>query len=139
MLDQLHGIFNTGASGTLTSLSQVGITTKADGTLKLDTSKLDSAMATNFSDVTNLFASATGYATRLKDWSDTVLAPGGLIDTRTQNLNTSIKGYNDQISRLEIRMTTLKKQYTTTYSNLNVMLSNMSSTSTYLTQQLSKL
>jgi len=68
-----------------------------------------------------------------------VLAPGGLIDTRTQNLNTSIKGYNDQISRLEIRMTTLKKQYTTTYSNLNVMLSNMSSTSTYLTQQLSKL
>ena len=139
MLDQLHGIFNTGAGGTLTSLSQVGITTKADGTLKLDSSKLNSAMANNFSDVTNLFSSATGYATRLNEWADYALAPGGLIDTRTKSLNTSIKGYNNQISKLEVRMATLKKQYTTTYSNLNVLLSNMNSTSAYLSQQLSKL
>lgn len=140
MLDQLHGIFNVGASGgTLTSLSEVGITTKADGTLKLDSGKLNSALASNFSDVTNLFSSATGFATRLNAWSDAVLAPDGLIDARTKNLNTSIKGYNDQISRLEVRMATLKKQYTTTYGNLNVMLSNMSGTSAYLTQQLSRL
>jgi flagellar hook-associated protein 2 len=139
MLDQLHGIFNTAATGTLASLSQVGITTKADGTLKLDSSKLNSAMANNFSDVTNLFSSATGYATRLNEWSGSVLAPGGLIDTRTKSLNTSITGYNNQISRLEVRMATLQKQYTITYSNLNVMLSNMNSTSAYLSQQLSKL
>jgi flagellar hook-associated protein 2 len=139
MLDQLHGIFNVGASGALTSLSQVGITTKADGTLKLDSSKLNSALASNFSDVNGLFTSATGFATRLKDWSDTVLAPGGLIDARTKSLNTSIKGYNEQIDRLEVRMVTLKKQYTTTYGNLNVMLSNMSGTSAYLTQQLARL
>jgi flagellar hook-associated protein 2 len=140
MLEQLHGIFNVGASGgALTSLSEVGISTKADGTLKLDSSKLNTAMANNFSDVTNLFSSATGYATRLNAWSESVLASGGLIDTRTQGLNTSIKGYNDQISRLEVRMATLQKQYTTTYSNLNVLLSNMNSTSAYLSQQLSKL
>jgi flagellar hook-associated protein 2 len=140
MLEQLHGIFNVGASGgTLTSLSEVGISTKADSTLKLDSSKLNTAMANNFSDVTNLFSSATGYATRLNAWSDSVLASGGLIDTRTQGLNTSIKGYNDQISKLEVRMATLQKQYTTTYSNLNVLLSNMNSTSAYLSQQLSKL
>ncbi len=139
MLDQLHGIFNVGAGGALTSLSQVGITTKADGTLKLDSSKLNTAMASNFSDVTELFTSATGFATRLQDWSEAVLAPGGLIDARTQSLNSSIRGYNDQIGRLEVRMTTLKKQYTTTYSNLNVMLSNMSGTSAYLTQQLARL
>ena len=139
MLDQLHGIFNVGASGALTSLSQVGITTKADGTLKLDSSKLNSTLASNFSDVNELFTSATGFSTRLKDWSDTVLAPGGLIDARTKSLNTSIKGYNEQIDRLEVRMVTLKKQYTTTYGNLNVMLSNMSGTSAYLTQQLARL
>ena len=139
MLDQLHGIFNTAASGTMASLSQVGITTKADGTLKLDSSKLNSAMANNFSDVTNLFSSVTGYATRLNTWSDSVLAPGGLIDTRTKSLNTSITGYNNQINKLEVRMVTLQKQYTTTYSNLNVLLSNMNSTSAYLSQQLSKL
>lgn len=140
MLDQMRGVLSTGASGgTLTSLAEVGITTKADGTLKLDTSKLNTAMTNNFSDVTNLFTGASGYGTRLKAWAETTLEAGGLIDTRTKSLNTSIKGYNEQISRLEVRMTTLRKQYTKTYSDLNVMLSNMSGTSSYLTQQLARL
>jgi flagellar hook-associated protein 2 len=140
MLDQLHGIFNAGASGgTLTTLAEVGITTKADGTLKLDSSKLNTALTKDFSDVTNLFTSATGFATRLNAWADSVQASGGLIDTRTKSLNTSIKGYNDQISRLEVRMKTLQKQYTKTYGDLNVLLSNMSGTSAYLTQQLARL
>jgi flagellar hook-associated protein 2 len=142
MLDQLRGIFMTAATpvlgGALTSLSQVGITSQADGTLKLDSSKLNSAMTNNFSDVTNLFSSATGYATRLDAWATSAVQAGGLIDTRTQSLNSSIKGYNDQISKLEVRMTTLQKQYTTTYSQLNVLLSNMNSTSAYLTSQFSK-
>lgn len=139
MLDQLRGIFNTAASGgALTSLSQVGISTQAGGTLKLDSSKLNSAMTNNFSDVTNLFSSATGYATRLEAWSKSVVQAGGLIDARTNSLNTSIKGYNDRISTLEVRMTAIQKQYTTTYSNLNVLLSSMNSTSAYLNQQLSR-
>lgn len=138
MLDQLRNILLTGATGgTLTSLSQVGISTQADGTLKLDSSKLSSAMTTSFSDVTNLFSGATGFATRLDAWATSVVQTGGLIDARTTSLNTSIKEYNDRISKLEARMTVLKKQYTTTYTNLNTMLSNMNSTSAYLTQQFS--
>ena len=137
MQDQLRGIFNTAASGgTLTSLSQVGVTTQADGTLSLDKTALNSAMANNYSDVTNLFSSATGFGTRLDAWSTSVLAPGGLIDTSTTSLNTSINGYNDQISRLEVRMTALQKQYTTQYTNLNMLLSSMNDTSAYLTKQL---
>lgn len=139
MLDQLRGIFTTPASGgTLTYLSQVGITSRADGSLTLDSSKLNSAMASNFSDVSNLFSSASGFATRLDAWATSVVQAGGLIDTRTKSLNTSIQGYNDQISRLEVRMTALQKQYTTTYSNLNMLLSNMNATSAYLTSQFSK-
>jgi flagellar hook-associated protein 2 len=138
MLDQLRGILMTGASGgTMTSLSQVGIGFQADGTLKLDSSKLNSAITNNFSDVVNLFSSATGFATRFDAWATSVVQTGGMIDARTTNLNTSIKQYNDQISKLEARMTALQKQYTTTYSNLNTLLSNMNSTSAYLTQQFS--
>ncbi len=138
MLDQLRGIFLTGASGgTLTMLSQVGFTTQADGTLKLDSSKLTSAMANDFADVTNLFSSATGYATRLDTWATSVVQTGGLIDARTTSLNTSITEYNARISKLEVRMTFLQKQYTTTYSRLNSLLASMDNTSAYLTQQFS--
>src|SRR3989338_8271451 len=139
MQDQLRGIFNTAASGgTLTYLSEVGVAFQADGTLKLDSSKLNSAMASNFSDVTNLFSSATGFATRLDAWATSALSPGdGLIATRTDSLNTSIKDYNDQLSKLEARMAALQKRYTATYSNLNMLLISMNGTSSYLSQQLS--
>jgi flagellar hook-associated protein 2 len=140
MQDQLRGIFMTAASGgTLTSLSQVGVSTQADGSLKLDSTKLNSAMANNFSDVKNLLSGATGYSTRMKAWSDSVLSAGGLIDTRTKSFNTTIDNFNKHISQLENRMTALQKQYTTQYTNLNMMLSSMNSTSTYLTQQIAQL
>jgi flagellar hook-associated protein 2 len=137
MQEQLRGIFNTPASGgTLTSLAEVGISFQKDGSLLLDSSKLDSAISANFSDVSNLFSSSTGYATRLEAWAKSSLEPGGLIDTRTQSLNQYVKDRNDEIDRLENRMAALQRKYTAEYTNLNLMLSRMNSTSAYLTQQL---
>lgn len=142
MLDQLRGIFGTPATpasgGSLTSLSQVGISVQANGSLKLDSSKLNSAMATNFSDVTNLFSSATGYVTRLSAWADSVVQTGGLIDVRTQNINNTIKSYSEQVTQLESKMIVIQKRYTTQYSELNMMLNKMNNTSAYLTQQFNK-
>ena len=138
MQDQMRGIFNTPASGgTLTTLGQVGISFQKDGSLLLDSSKLNSAISDDFSGVSNLFSSSTGYATRLEAWSKSSLAAGGLLDTRTQSLNKSVKDQNQAIDKLENRMTALRKKYTQEYTNLNLMLSRMNSTSTFLTNQLS--
>ena len=84
-----------------------------------------------------MFSSATGYATRLDTWATSVVQTGGLIDARTTILNTSITEYNARISKLEVRMTFLQKQYTTTYSRLNSLLASMDNTSAYLAQQFS--
>jgi flagellar hook-associated protein 2 len=45
-----------GASGTYTTLSQAGVSFKADGVLALDSTKLQKAMETNFNDIAALFA-----------------------------------------------------------------------------------
>lgn len=124
------------SGGTLTNMYQVGLTFKADGTMQLDSAALSSAMGTNFNDVANLFNSATGYATAFASWATSANAIGGTIDTKTAGFNTSITNIATQISTLEARMTQLQKQYTTTYSNLNVLLSSMGKTSAYLAQQL---
>jgi flagellar hook-associated protein 2 len=138
MQDQLRSVFNTATSGgTLTSLAQVGISFQKDGSLLLDSSQLDNALSANYSDVTNLFSSSTGFATRLDAWASSVLQPGGVIDTRTQSLNLSVKNDNDEIDKLNNRMAALQKLYTAQYTNLNLLLSSMNTTSTYLTQQLS--
>lgn len=127
------------SGGTLTSIGQVGISFKTDGTMQLDSAKLSSAMTTNFNDVANLFNSATGYATKFDSLATTALAAGGTFATRTSGINQSIKSIGDQISSLETRMVGIEKRYRTQYSQLNVMLSQMGSTSAYLTQQLSRL
>ena len=57
---QLRSMLSTpvvGTSGELTTLSDVGVTFQKDGTLKLDQTKLDSVMASNFSDIASLFSS----------------------------------------------------------------------------------
>lgn len=140
MMDQLRTIFMTPATGgTLTTLGQIGITTQTDGTLKLDSSKLASAMTSSFSDVSNLLTSASGFMTRLDTWATSTLASGtGLIANHITNINTTITGLNTQISQLENRMTQLQAYYTTQFSNLNMALSSMNATSSYLTQQFTK-
>jgi flagellar hook-associated protein 2 len=47
----------TGTSGALTTLSDVGVSFQKDGTLALNQTKLDSAIANNFGDIASLFAS----------------------------------------------------------------------------------
>ncbi|MDP2110037.1 MAG: flagellar filament capping protein FliD [Thiobacillus sp.] len=135
--DQMRGIFNTPPSGgTLTTLGQIGISFQQNGSLQLDSSKFNSALAANFSDVKNLVSSPTGIATRLEAWAKSTLTSGGLIDTRSQGLAKSVKNYNEDIEKLENRMVAIEKKYRIEYTNLNLLLSSMNSTSTYLTNQL---
>lgn len=47
----------SGTSGTLTTLSQIGITFQKDGSLAVDGAKLSAAMTTNPNDIASLFAS----------------------------------------------------------------------------------
>jgi flagellar hook-associated protein 2 len=46
----------TGLTGGLTNLSQIGVSFQKDGTLTLDSTKLQNAIASNFSDIAGLFA-----------------------------------------------------------------------------------
>ncbi len=59
VITQLRKILSstlTGSGGTYSALSQVGISFQVDGTLKLDSTKLQKAIDTNFNDIAGLFA-----------------------------------------------------------------------------------
>jgi flagellar hook-associated protein 2 len=63
--NRLRSMLNTtitGLGGSLTSLSQIGISFQIDGSLTLDATKLTTALTNNFSDIAGLFA-AVGSAT----------------------------------------------------------------------------
>lgn len=140
MMDQLRNILMTPATGgTMSNLLEVGITTQAsDGSLKLDSAKLSTAISNDYTGVVNLFTSTTGFATRLNSWATSALTAGGTISSRITSFNSNITDLNKQVSALENRMTQLQKLYTNQYTRLNMALSSMNSTSAYLSQQLTK-
>jgi flagellar hook-associated protein 2 len=144
MQQQLQSIFDTAATpasgGTLQYLAQIGVSFQTNGQLSVDSTTLNSALTSNFSDVSNLLTSSTGFATTLGAWATSVLSPGnGMIDTATQSLNTTIKSLNTNITRLQAQNAQLQATYTTEYSDLNMLLSSLDSTSSYLTSQLSSI
>lgn len=80
-----------------------------------------------------------GYAYTLNALSTTFLANGGPLDGKTTGINSSLKDIAKQRDALNLRLANIEKRYRTQFTALDQMLSSMSTTSTYLTQQLAKL
>ena len=107
--------------------------------MQLDSTKLNDALSANFGDVASLFNSATGFATRFENWADDALAFDGTFANRTTSLNDSIKSLASQRDIWETRLKSIEGQYRRQFSSLNMTLASMNQTSSYLTQQLSKM
>ncbi len=80
-----------------------------------------------------------GYAAKLDKLVASQLASGGLITGRTNGINNSIKDIGNRRNVLQQRLAGIEANYRKQFSALDVMLTNMNQTSTYLTQQLARL
>ena len=134
----LNSFVNTGSS-TYNSLPSVGITTNKDGTLSLDSTKLQSALAAAPSAVSNLFGGTNGIAATLNSQITTDLSAGGTIDSRSQTLVKQENALTQQTSDLDTQMAALTASLTQQYASLNTLLSSLQTTSAYLSQQFAAL
>lgn len=82
---------------------------------------------------------STGYAYQIHEYLDTVLRDDGILKTRTSGIDSSIKSLDQRQEQLEARLAQTEKRYRAQFSALDTMLSSMSSTSAFLTQQLASL
>jgi flagellar hook-associated protein 2 len=134
----LYSIVHNGSS-TYSSLASVGITTKSDGTLSLNVSKLQTALTSAPAAVSALFSGTNGIATRLNTQLDANLGSGGSIDSRSKTLVNKENALTEQTKQLDKQMAALTASLTQQYAALNTLLSSLQSTSAALTQQLSSL
>lgn len=80
-----------------------------------------------------------GYAYKMNRWITPLLATGGALPNANATINKSITDSSNRRAALETRMVTLEARYRKQYTALDQMLSSMSTTSSFLSQQLSKL
>ncbi|NID03964.1 flagellar filament capping protein FliD [Luteibacter jiangsuensis] len=126
--------FTGNASGP-TSLSDLGVAFQVDGTLKLDTTKLNKALADNPRETQNLLSGDNGIAPKLDKlitgWTSTT----GILTQRTNNLNQKTKDLQDQADNLDKQMQDYTDRLTKQYTALDAMMTKLAGTSSYLQQQ----
>lgn len=110
-----------------------------DGSLVLDASKFDAALAENPARIAAALTGETGLAARLNEVVKGYVGADGALTLRTQGLNDQIKDITKQREALEIRMENVAKRYQAQFVALDSLMAQMSSTSNYLSQQLAAL
>lgn len=80
-----------------------------------------------------------GYAHKLNDFVNTALGNTGVLTGRMDGLSATVKGISKERDAINARLVSIEERYRRQYTKLDATLSNMNTTSTYLSQQLAKL
>jgi len=133
--NQIHqALYSLVGNSNYNSLASIGITTQSDGSLSINSGRLQSAMAGNFAAVSQLFSGTNGIASQLNKQIGAELAGGGALDSRAKTLTKQNSALTDQTTALNKQMDALAATLTQQYSALNSLLSSLQTTSAYLTQ-----
>ncbi|NCA91544.1 MAG: hypothetical protein EOM92_22350, partial [Gammaproteobacteria bacterium] len=129
-------------------LNHLGIRLQKDGTLKVDSEQLATALARPTMDVAGFFAgkaaaggslAVIGFAEQLTDRLDGYLESGGVLDVRRQGIQSSITALERSAAQKTLRADLVEARLNKQFTALDILLSNMTATSNALTQQLAKL
>lgn len=114
--------------GSIKLLSQLGVTTKNDGTLEVDSEKLDKALEKNFSSVQGFFTGDGGLLSRMSKSMDLYTKTNGLIDQRQSALNDTLSDLADQSTKLTTRMTKLTETLMAKYTAMDTLVAQLNAT-----------
>lgn len=120
-------------------LTEIGVSFQKDGTLAVDSVKLDKALDTNLEGVSKLFASATGstagYGKQLDALVEDLNRTGGSLKVATDGVTSSIKDLDKQYDVMQARVDTKVDFYRKQFNQLDVLVNSMNNTMKYLSQQ----
>jgi flagellar hook-associated protein 2 len=128
--EQLYGVLYSGASsGSVNSISQLGLTVNQDGTLALDTDTLNATLDSNFSDVTGFLQNTGGFGQSLATTLNNLGGQNtnGVIYLAQQQNTAQEADLNSNISDEDARLATEKTQLTDELNAANETLQSIPS------------
>lgn len=128
------------SSSNINYLFQIGLSFDRDGILSFDGEKFDEQIGNNIGEIQSLFTNAdTGFIPSLEDLIESYTDSDGIISNRTDGLNTEKTSIDDDIERLELRLESTEARLRARFASLDTLVSQLNSTSSFLTQQLANL
>lgn len=132
-------LVNVQGDGALRALSDIGITSQKDGTLGIDSAKLDKAMADNFNDLPGLFTGEKGLASRLDAKLKPYTETGGILEQRNKVMTETISGIDKQREDLNRRVTSLQERLFKQFNAMDLLVGQLANTSSSLLASLENL
>lgn len=123
-------------TGDLQTLSDLGISLQKDGTLKLDSTKLNKAIEADFSAVTDMVAAVgTGFKTGLNSLIDST----GSVTSASESASRMVKELQKRQEAMQDRLDKIEERYVKQFSALDTMIAGFNQTSSSLASMLSAL
>ena len=136
---QLRSTLNTalgGSNANLQRLSDLGVSLQLDGSLKLDSTKLNKAIESDYPAVAQLVSDV---GSKFKTTLTNLVSSGGLVSSSIDGINASIKDLGKRRENIAFMLEKVEARYRRQFTALDVMVSNMQSLSARLQQQLASL
>ena len=143
---RLRGVF-TGSSSTpgttVNQLWQMGVSFDAAGVMKLDSTKLNTALTSNFDDVVK---SLTGNYDDLSKFSparagffgdatykiNALVSPTGILATQSDSVAKQTTGYKESLTKLDARMQNLLSRYNKQFASMQSFVGDANAQKTSL-------
>ncbi len=138
VLAQLRTAMSSSVTGlaSLKTAGEIGFKTERDGTVTVDSAKLDSALAANYTAVKNLFinqTSTTGIAQLVNNAVDAIDdAANGSLTLRKNGLTKQITDLTAEIARKEDAVSQYEERLRRQYAALDSLLGRLQSQSNFL-------
>ncbi|RMJ03905.1 Flagellar hook-associated protein 2 [Marinobacter litoralis] len=121
-------------------LADLGISTNPDtGKLDFDASEFKTQLADHSEDVKTLFSGDSGIASRALNAVDEYVKFSGRLDNRTEGLNRTLDDIQDQRTKLDDRIESLRARLVKQFSAADALIAQFQSTGNYVAQQLAAL
>ena len=110
----------------LNSLSQIGISTQRDGTLKLDTAVLADKISSDLDGVSKIFSGDNGIAGAVGKYVDGATNSSGALASRTKGLQSFVTRLSDEIERGEANLKKREENLLLQFSRLEALMAKYS-------------
>ena len=134
----IRSALNTPQAGDLKVLSSVGVSFQKDGTMAFDAAKLKTAFASNREAVVELFSGTggnTGMGTQVAALVETFTGSDGKLSNATAGVNATLKTLGTRYAATEVSVEAKVARYRAQFTQLDMLMARMNSTTSYLTQQ----
>lgn len=135
---RLRSVLGGGIEGQFSMLTDIGISLQRDGTLEMDSGKLDDAIANNQDALSAFFAGAAdneGMAGQVNQTIEQLLGTNGTVSGAISGAENRIESLGERYTRMEQSIEQTISRYRTQFGQLDSMIAQMNQTSSYLTQQ----